>query len=194
MEEDKVKTKFSFKKMSRLQKALVIAGVLLVIAIVAVILYNANNKPLSVLWYHETVKDFERLEYQTLSLTKVEESTDPVIRDYKYNDDNNIAICCSYYIDGDRFAVRVIADDEQNAGYQLDGTTIQFYLLRDGKIVNLYNNYGFGQNIATVDDTSFYAYEDYFEYDENDNTAHNYTVEIFNFAEQIKYICDLGSI
>lgn len=194
MKEEKVNSKFSFKKLSRLQKILAIAAVLLVIAVMAVVLYNANNKPLSALWYRETVKDFGRIEYQTLGLTKVEESTDPVIMDYKYNDDNNIAIYCSYYIDGDRFAVRVIAQDQQEAGYQLDGTTIKFYLLRDGKVVNMYNNLGFGQNISTVDDPSLYAFENYFEFDMSDNYAHEYTVEIFNFAEQMKYVCDLGLI
>lgn len=175
---------------SRRKRFFVIAAALLIFVAIAVVLYNANNKPLSVLWYRETIKDFERLEYQTLALTNFEESDDPSIRDYKYKDDNNIAIYCTYYIEGDRFAVRVIAQDEQEAGYQLDGLTIRFYLLRDGKVAKLYNNYGFGQNISTVDDSSFYAYKDY-EYDENDINAHTYTVEIFNFAEQIKYICDL---
>ena len=194
MDEKAGKRKFSFKYLSRKKKVLISVAGLLIIVAIAGVWHAENDQSLTELNYHRAVKDFERADYRTLSLTKVEKSTDNKISDFKYNDDNDIVVYCARYIEGDCFTVRVIAQDVQNLGYQVDANTIEFYLLKDGKVVNWYNDYGFVKHLETEQDQSLYACDYYFKFDENDNYAHNYTVEIFNSAEQIKYICDFGLI
>lgn len=192
--ERRAKAKFSIKSLSRNQK-IITSSVFLVLIIIAVlaILGVFDNKSLTKIWYEAATEDFKRFDYKTLALTKVEKAEDSNMADYRYNDDNNLIVYCSYSVFDDEIVVRVLADARGDESYRLDEYgAIRFYLLKDGKVVDLYGELGgldAGRNIKNdEDDPSFYAYDYSFEFDGSDNTVHEYTVEIFNFAEQIKYI------